>query len=78
MNPNPIHIPVPLYLSSALITTPSEEKKSHHGSGGVSWCVTRYTLFPHTALVAHVCGDKPLVWLEASGLCYTINTESTY
>lgn len=36
-------------------------------------CHTLY-LFAHTALLAHVHCHESLVWLEASGFCYTIST----
>ena len=80
MYPNPTHLPFPSYLPSTLETSPgpshltkTEENKSHCGSCSVSQCVLLYNrLSPR----ANVHCNESLVWFEASGFCYTINSES--
>jgi hypothetical protein len=86
-SPIPLNLPTPLYLPSALATSPQKEIKykntkinktkhrthSRHESCSVSHC----TPFDHASLLANVhCGES-LVWSEASGFCYTINAGSS-
>jgi hypothetical protein len=53
-----------------------KEKKKHPSlvQAAVSQSVTWYIyIFVHTSLLENVHYNESLVWLEASGSCYTIN-----
>jgi hypothetical protein len=66
MHSNPIHLPILSYLPSTLVTSPIREKKYGCGSCCVSQSVSQYTLLSTL--------NDWLVWYEASGFCYAINT----
>lgn len=86
MYPNPIHLPNPPYLLSALATSPTclpprnknkNKLKFKNVTVEAVLChsVSHSTPSTQTALLVNVRWNESLVWFQASGLCYTINTE---
>lgn len=90
MNPNPPHLPVPSYLSSALVTSPEKKTKTSNDkekqtnksiSQWVLRCVTEcHPVYPlaQTALLANVRYNESLVWFEAPDFCYTLSAGATW
>lgn len=71
-------LPVPPHLPSALALSP-QQRKEHKISLWKLWCVpvlSHSHPFAQTAFLANVHCSESLVWLEASGFCYTTNTRS--
>jgi hypothetical protein len=60
-------------------TTPKEKKERETekkiSMWKLSWCVPEYNLCPHF-FTSRYCNES-LVWFEASGFCYIIDTESS-
>ena len=72
IHPNPTHFLVPLYLPFYLATSPTKEKE-------ILWklqCVTMCTPFCPHSFTCKCSLQELLVWFEASGFCYPINTGS--
>lgn len=77
----PSHVPIPLYLPSALATFLAKEnteykwKKSHHRRFSMSWCVMKYTLCPYIvfysrdslldAILGRCPGSVPGMWISS-------------
>ena len=84
--PHPTCLPVPPYPPSTLAANKRKRKlnKNKQTNKTISpwklWCVTWcHTAYPsvHTSLLANAHRNGSLVWLEASGFCYTVNTGSS-
>jgi hypothetical protein len=89
MHLNSTHLPIPLYSPSAPATSPKEKKKRKKKkkknnkaaatTTTTSRCITVWPTvhtFVHTSLLGNDCNES-LVWFEASGFCYTVNTGSS-
>jgi hypothetical protein len=73
---SPTHLPFPLYLPSTLVTFPLNKEKKNIVEAVVRHSVSHSILFyPHFFLSNVHCNDT-LVWYEASGFCYSINTRT--
>lgn len=85
MHLDSIHLPVPSYPPSALAVFPQNKikrrkKKERKISTWKLWCGTvSCTVDPlaHITLLAGVHCKESLVWFEAPGFCYTVDTGSS-
>lgn len=73
---NPIHFPVLPYLPSHPPTERGKQTSPSMEAAVCTVCLTVYC-FVQTALISIVHCTESLVWFDASGFCYTIDTESS-
>lgn len=83
MHPNSTHLPIASYLPSTLVSSlPKENKKKKKKrklspwNCSVSQGATQYILLS-THLYLQILTTESLVWFEASGFYYTVNTGSS-
>lgn len=69
LHPNLTHLPIPPYPPSALAAHTKQKvkpikwiKTSFYDSGGVSWCVTKYTLLPKQLYLKMFIGQDWGLW----------------
>lgn len=74
-HPNPTHLPVPLYLPSALATSQQNKQTKIVVEAAICHSVSHSEPFVHTDLLANAHFKELLVWFKV-GFYYNINTGS--